>query len=803
MTKYTFDCGCQVDILDEKIKENDGLPSLKIPYEKLIVDLNYNNGCKATWDMISCGRTKGVFQLESALGKNWCERLKPTSLEEMSALISLIRPGCLNCVSSDTKITVRLYNTKKDRRRNYTKFTIKELYEQFTRNHWKYDADIISLDERNLKLFTNKIKNIIYNGKKIVVKPKFKTTITKKKCKDKFYSLECTLDHKLLTHDRGWIQLSDIKIGERVAIISNGNGKRQRKNAKHIKNKHSFKDVCFINYKYKCIYCDWNQGSLDTNHIDGNRRTNNSPENLSFLCPNHHRLYSENKISKEELISERQKYTLKKSEDILWAEYIGYEYIGVKDVYDISVDGDNHNFIAGNVVVHNCMMEGKSMTQHYIDRKFDREECTAPYKALEQCGLDSTYYIIVYQEQIMRICKELAGFSDVESDNVRKGIGKKDAELLFSMQEKFMEGCDKVGLITKDEAKQIFDWFKESARYSFNKSHGVGYGVTGYITAWTKYHFPLHFFCSWIKYAKYRLDPYEEIRELISEAKLFNIGIETPSINNVLESQDLTLHKDHIKFGFNCIKKIGEAALNKLISEVQEKENILGKQIKDWTWFEIATQLLPNISSNAVNGLICGGVLDKYNLSRNNMISDYEMIKKLTVKQLSLLKEKNNFQDGLQNVFDGVGKNQKQKISDIIKLYLNPPTDMKDSISWTIVQEKELYGVPITYQPIEVLKRGTNADTTCKEFVDGKNGEMSIGVEIEDVRPYKIKNGKNKGRYMAYIKVSDGTATIDTVIFTDAFAKYENILYKNNLVFLYGERSDKNSFMIRKVEELL
>jgi DNA polymerase-3 subunit alpha len=544
--KYTFDCGCSVDILDEKLKESDGLPSLKIPYSKLVTDLNYEIGCSNTWDMIGVGKTKGVFQLESALGKNWSERLKPTSLEEMSALISLIRPGCLN-----------------------------------------------------------------------------------------------------------------------------------------------------------------------------------------------------------------------------------------------------------------AMMGGKSMTQHYIDRKFNLEETKAPFTALEQCGMDSTYFILVYQEQIMRICKELAGFSDVEADNIRKGVGKKDAELLFSMQQKFMDGCDKVGLASKEEAKQIFDWFKESARYSFNKSHGIGYGVTGYLTAWTKYHFPLHFFCSWLKYAKYRLDPYEEIRELIGEAKLFDITVDTPSIDDILKNQDLSIHKDHIRFGFNCIKKIGDAALNKLVSQIQEKEKQIGRPVQDWTWFELSSKVLPNVTSSAVNGLICGGVLDKYGMTRNKMLSDYELVKTLTVKQLQIFSSKSNYEDGLQAVFEGVNKGQKQKIADLIKLYLNPPTKQEDSATWTIIQEKELYGVPITFQPIDVLKRGTNADTTCKEFAEGKTCKMSIGVEIEDARIYKVKNGQNKGKQILYLKVSDGTASIDAVAFTEAYEMFQNILYKGNLVFLYGERSNRNSFLIRKAEELI
>lgn len=546
MNKYTFDCGCTVDILDDKVKVSDGLPSLQIPYEKLTRDLNYQVGCMETWDMLAVGRTKGVFQLESALGKNWCERLKPNSLEEMSALISLIRPGCLNAI-----------------------------------------------------------------------------------------------------------------------------------------------------------------------------------------------------------------------------------------------------------------MNGKSMTQHYIDRKFGIEEAVAPYEALEKCGMDSTYYILVYQEQIMRICKDLAGFNDVEADNIRKGVGKKDAELLFSMQNKFMEGCDKLGLVNKDEAKQIFDWFKESARYSFNKSHGIGYGTTGYLTAWVKHHFPLHFFCSWLKYAKYRLDPYEEIRELIAEAKLFNIEVDTPSIDDILKTQDLTIHIDHIRFGFNCIKKVGEAALNKLVSEIQAKEKIIGKEVKDWTWYELSSQVLPYVSSSAVNGLICGGVLDKYGLTRNKMIADYELIRTFTPKQLQLFSSKSSYEEGLQNVFEGVNKGQKQKIIDLINLYKNPPTNQDDSVAWTIIQEKELYGVPITYQPIDALKRGTNADTTCKEFADGKEGKISLGVEIESIRPYKIKTGNNKGKQMAYLKISDGTASIEAVIFTQGYDTYKDILYNGNLVFLYGERSDKGSFMIRTVEELI
>ena len=100
MSKYRFECGCELDIVDEAIKPNDGLPGLYIDYE------NIREDCPATWQLIQSGHTKGIFQLETNLGRKWAKELAPENLTEMAALVSLMRPGC---IFSQTKVLVNIF----------------------------------------------------------------------------------------------------------------------------------------------------------------------------------------------------------------------------------------------------------------------------------------------------------------------------------------------------------------------------------------------------------------------------------------------------------------------------------------------------------------------------------------------------------------------------------------------------------------------------------------------------------------------------------------------------------------------
>lgn len=813
---YNFDCGCKIPVLDKNPKANDGLPSMEIPYEDLAREINYTSGCPDTWALMCEGRTKGVFQLETKLGQGWSEKLRPTSLEEIAALVSLIRPGCIMKSS--------LIRVGKHKNGYYT-MPIEELFGKFHNNHPSYKNIITSVNEETNTFFNNKILDVMYNGKKDV----YRVLINSRKRNvgtNSFYDLKCTLDHPVLTHDRGWVELKDLEINERVAVVN-----RYYKESKHVSNtkgEKNFREICYQNYKYHCIFCDWNEASLDCNHLEGNRKTDNSPENLCFLCPNHHKMYSEGHISKEECVQAREKYRLPITDDISWVQYKGMEYIGEEDVYDISVEGPHHNFIADNVVVHNCLRamvdcgdETRSMTQVYMDRKNGDRMVEYFHDSLEPI-LRETYGVLTFQEQAMRIAVELAGFDEQQADVLRKAIGKKLPEVMAQVKTMFIDGCAKEEIVNKEEADQIFGWIQESQRYSFNKSHGIGYGSMGYLSMFAKYHFPLHFYCSWLKFARNKQDTLIEMKELIADAKMSEVRIDPPAIDSIfLNHSDVCVNADHINFGIRCVKKIGDASVKKFLTSIRTKEEALGKTIDNWTWLEFLSNVAINVNKTTVNNLIAVGTFAKYGFSRTQMLYDYEVYQKLSVKErvnVCNLINTGRFEsltDTLEYfvVLDKKSggpsvANRREKIKDIIAMLKNPPFSMDDKPNWILKQEKALIGTPISYSAVDVIDTKINTNTTCKEYKQGKSGnDLSIAVELTDVREWTVKTGKNKGGKMGFATGEDSTGTIDCVIFSEAWNKYEHLLTEGNTVILIGDRGNKyklreGSFQINKVFQI-
>jgi intein/homing endonuclease len=451
MQYYGFDCGCK-------------FPTTSTGGIKLDIK-NVPLTCQRTWDIISQGLTKGVFQLESPLGKQWTKKLKPQNMEHLSALGALLRPGC---VASGTRIATSIQD-RANRNITVRWLAVENLYHKFHNNHNLYQNRLVSIDEQSLLAYHNIIKDVIHTGKKEVHKVKINLHKRKIDC-DIRYGLECTLDHPLFTHNKGWVQLQNIMPGERVAVLRRTGIKSKTK--KNIDGEKTFSNICWRHCEYCCVFCNWHEASLDVNHLDGNRKTNNEVQNLSFMCPNHHRMYTEGKITKDMVINAREQWKIRNSKDIIWAEYTGTELIGEKDTYDITVDGPNYNFIANNIVVHNCLRaldeEGVSMTEHYCRRKNGEEPVQYFHPALKPI-LETTYGVLTYQEQAMAIARAIAGFDLQKADELRKAIGKKLPEEMEKVRIKFIDGIEVAKIVTKDEGDKIFGWIKESQRYSFNK----------------------------------------------------------------------------------------------------------------------------------------------------------------------------------------------------------------------------------------------------------------------------------------------------------------------------------------------
>lgn len=253
------------------------------------------------------------------------------------------------------------------------------------------------------------------------------------------------------------------------------------------------------------------------------------------------------------------------------------------------------------------MLDGKSMTQHYVDRKHGREEVTYLHSSLEDI-LKPTYGVLVYQEQSMRIAEKVAGFNLQEADVLRKAIGKKKADLMNEVKKSFIAGAERVGIVSKEEAEQIFGWIEKSSRYAFNKSHSVSYAVCSYWSAYYKAHNTKEFFLSYLYHAIEKQDPHQEIYELVSEAKLFDIQVATPSLKNFADKFNLKDGK--IFFGIKDIKSLSGKTGDAVIAAIQSVELEKGKKITKFTWLEILLYLGEKINSTAFKSLASVGFLE-------------------------------------------------------------------------------------------------------------------------------------------------------------------------------------------------
>jgi DNA polymerase III subunit alpha len=463
-----------------------------------------------------------------------------------------------------------------------------------------------------------------------------------------------------------------------------------------------------------------------------------------------------------------------------------------------------------------AFVDGKSMTQHFIDRKHGREDVAYLHESLEEV-LAPTYGVLVYQEQSMRIAQKIAGFDLKEADELRKAIGKKKADLMAKIKTKFVKGAAKVGMVNEEEAVEVFGWIEKSSRYAFNKSHSISYAVCSYWSAYQKAHNPKEFFLSYLYYANEKQDPHQEVYELISEAKLFDINVKIPSIVNFKDK--FNVDENTIYFGVKDIKSLAGKTGDKLQEAVEISEDELGKKIKDFTWLDVLIYFGSNVNSTTFKTLASIGFFRniKEKVSRNKALYDYEIYRLLTKAELKWIKEKykdRSWDSLIECLTDlaptkkeggGTSKvDRKQIIENEIQLLQNPPYDLEDEASWIIDQETKFLGCPITLTKVETVDNSA-ANTTCKEILDGKKGQgICVVGNIQRMSEYKVKKGESQGKMMAFLTIEDETCTLDSVvIFPKIKEKYKYVLYEgNNLIFCGSVTGGDTSFIIDKIHEI-
>ena len=443
--------------------------------------------------------------------------------------------------------------------------------------------------------------------------------------------------------------------------------------------------------------------------------------------------------------------------------------------------------------------DGKSMTQRYVDRKHGTEETRSLYKPIDNV-ITKTYNIIIYQEQAMQIAQVMAGFTESQADTLRKAIGKKKADLMRQVKGEFIEGCLKENH-TKEDADRIFDIIEKSNRYSFNKSHAVSYAVMAYWSAYLKANNKLEFYLHWLSNAKEKIDPNQEIYELVESAKIDHIDVKTP-LHEHPESNFSIQGKD-IFFGITNVKNVG-------VNEFVKIKNFLD-ELKPKTWVEYVANILPNVNKRAVNNLIAVGFFAGLGKSRSEMTHEFSCVKDLSKKELEVLQERLDPSISLQDNLIKLNNLKKdggavatikrlEAYLDIINRLKNPGRSLKDNPMSISISEENLLGAPISYSKVDGCADASFANTTCKEILDGKKSKSILAVEITEVKEYTTKNKDN----MAFLSVRDDSLEIENVVvFPDTYREYEDIIYETATVLMFGQKAkDRNSFIVNEINQI-
>ncbi len=404
----------------------------------------------------------------------------------------------------------------------------------------------------------------------------------------------------------------------------------------------------------------------------------------------------------------------------------------------------------------------------YIARMHGEEEITFKHPNLETI-LSETYGIIVYQEQIIQIASQLAGYAPGEADQIRKAVGKKIKAKIDEHRSKFVKGAVANG-VDKASAEAIYGDIEFFARYGFNKAHAADYALVTCQTAYLKAHFPIEYMTALLTVERGNT---EKVGMLVGECRAKGIEVLSPSVNHscvefLIEERDE--QEPAIRFSMSAIKNVGEGPIEK-IKEAREADGPF-KDVDD-----LCNRVdLRQVGRRALEGLIKVGALDCF-APRNHLLAIIDRMINLsssTHKASSV---------GQISMFDVA-----EFDAPLIGSVLYPkPDDMQDIPQREVLGwEKELAGTYLSDHPIQKYLadiKAANA-TMLGELDDSMNGQqVTVAGVINFVRHHQTK----KGDPMAFVEIEDIQATREIVVFPRAYTAHSDLLTNGNLIVVRGK----------------
>lgn len=426
----------------------------------------------------------------------------------------------------------------------------------------------------------------------------------------------------------------------------------------------------------------------------------------------------------------------------------------------------------------------------YIRGKNDSSSIKYDCPQLEPI-LAPTYGCIVYQEQVMQIVRDLAGYSLGRSDLLRRAMSKKKAAVMEKERKIFIYGDEETGVpgcikngIDEQTANKIYDEMIDFAKYAFNKSHAAAYAVVSYQTAWLKYYFPVEYMAALMTSV---IDNPSKVSEYIYACRQMNIKILPPDINK--GEANFSVDGGDIRYGLAAIKSIGRPVIKAIVEDREELG--LFQNLEDFITRLSAKNIL---NKRTIENLIKAGALDTLGGTRKQFMSIYVQI----VDHVT--QEKKNSMVGQMTLFDLVSEDQKEEFQ------IRMPDVGEYSKETLLAFEKEVLGIYVSGHPLEAYeekwKKSISA-TTADFQLDEETGHTKVHDGAKEIiggmiTEKTIKHTKTN-QMMAFITVEDLLGTVEVVVFPRDYEKNRDYLEVDSKVFVRGrvsEEDDKPSKMI-------
>lgn len=405
----------------------------------------------------------------------------------------------------------------------------------------------------------------------------------------------------------------------------------------------------------------------------------------------------------------------------------------------------------------------------FIARKHGKKEMAYLHPKLKPI-LEKTYGVAVYQEQVMQIARDLAGFSLGEADVLRKAMGKKIFSLIAEQKIKFIERCASQG-VDRKIGEKVFEFIEPFAGYGFNRSHAACYALIGYQTAYLKAHFPAAFMAALLTSDQSDID---RVAIEVSECRDMGIEVLPPHINEsfeefaVITNKNDDNKKERIRFGLNAIKNVGHTVAREIVEERKR-----GGKFKSLTDF-IERAYSKDLNKKSLEALAKVGALEGFG-ERNQIISSMDII-------LNYSKNFQSLRNSSQHSLFGIDTMKLPEIS----LAPTETASKKQLLSW----EKELLGLYISDHPAKEYKEYfQRMAIPIKEITTQMVGQnIHVGGVISKVKKIFLKSQQT----MLFVTIEDTEGKIEILVFPKVLETTQPTWEEDKIVLVHGKLSDKD-----------